>query len=76
MEPTDRSAINTAKPEVRCGSCGGKCRVGYDPIYKRGARVIHCNSGFRGRGHCAWSSMNPARVDPSWYWKLRVRLGI
>lgn len=73
-------AINIDPPEVRCRMCGGKCRVCKDPIYKRGARIIECAGKdqpypFQRSGPCSWSSMNPGRIDPPWYWKLRVRLG-
>lgn len=72
--------LNTDEPEVRCGMCGGRARVCSDPLYRRGARVIECAGKgqpypFKGKGRCAWSSLDPARVDPSWYWRMRVRLG-
>jgi hypothetical protein len=76
MESQDRTGVNTDKPTIHCGVCGGKCRVGYDPIYKRGARVIHCNSGKPRMGPCAWTDINVGRIDPAWYWKMRIRLGV
>lgn len=66
--------LNTERPGVRCGMCGGRARVCGDPLYGRGARIIECASGYRGE-RCAWSSLNPARIDPSWYWRLRVWIG-
>ena len=67
--------LNTDQPEVRCGMCGGRARTCTDLLYNRGARVIECATGFDGESPCSWASINPARVDPSWYWRLRVRVG-
>ena len=72
---TEQPALNTDRPGVRCGMCGGRARACGDPLYHRGARIIECASGFPGSGPCSWSSHNPARVDPAWYWRLRVWLG-
>lgn len=60
--------VDTEVPRVRCGMCGGRVRVCKDPIYTRGARVIECP-------RCSWASVDSARVDPAWYWRLRVWVG-
>lgn len=62
------SDVNTEPPLVRCGMCGGRAQVRKDPVYGRGARVIGCPK-------CAWVSIDSGRVDPAWYWRLRVWVG-